>query len=348
MAEEELNAQVAAPAEAGEAAEKKPVRRRTTRKAVDAEVPAEAPAAEAEKPARRRGRPRKADVEAAKQAADEATPAPAADAEKPARRRGRPRKADVEAAAAAEEAKQAPAAPAGQAEVAKPAKEDAAAAEKPAKPEAKAEGKQDEKASAGESKQQRQQDSHQQQGGRRRNRREKFQRNNRNRNQVVEPKTNKDELAAMKVAELREKAAELDLDVKGMLKADLVEAVFQALVKKEGFREVAGILDILPDGYGFVRTKGYLPGEGDAYVNQSMIRRNHLRKGDWITGQMRPARENEKFGAVQRLDTVNGKSPEELGNRVKFADLTPVFPDERLVMEHGKNTTTARVIDLTA
>ena len=315
MAEEELNAQVAAPAEAGEAAEKKPVRRRTTRKAAEAEVPAEAPAAEAEKPARRRGRPRKA---------------------------------DVEAAAAAEEAKQAPAAPAGQAEVAKPAKEDAAAAEKPAKPEAKAEGKQDEKASAGESKQQRQQDSHQQQGGRRRNRREKFQRNNRNRNQVVEPKTNKDELAAMKVAELREKAAELDLDVKGMLKADLVEAVFQALVKKEGFREVAGILDILPDGYGFVRTKGYLPGEGDAYVNQSMIRRNHLRKGDWITGQMRPARENEKFGAVQRLDTVNGKSPEELGNRVKFADLTPVFPDERLVMEHGKNTTTARVIDLTA
>ena len=200
---------------------------------------------------------------------------------------------------------------------------------------------------------QRHQDSHQNGNGaganRRRQRRDKHQRNGgRGRNQVVEPKVNKDELAKLKVAELREKAAELEIDAHGLLKADLVEAVFQETMKREGFRNVSGILDIMPDGYGFVRTKGYLPSEGDAYVNQSMIRRNHLRKGDEISGRMRPPRDNEKFGAIQRLDTVNGHNPEELVNRVKFSDLTPIFPDERLTMEHGKNTVTARVIDLTA
>ena len=165
-------------------------------------------------------------------------------------------------------------------------------------------------------------------------------------NREITPSVNREELAALKVAELRAKAAELELDVTGLKKAELVDAVYEASVKAEGFIEVTGILDIMPDGYGFLRTQGYLPSETDAYVGLSMIRRNGLRKGDMVCGQTRPARENEKFAAIQKLISINGKAPEE--GRPKFSDLTPVYPDERLVMEHGKSTITARVIDLAA
>ncbi|WP_297155269.1 transcription termination factor Rho [uncultured Ellagibacter sp.] len=167
-------------------------------------------------------------------------------------------------------------------------------------------------------------------------------------NREITPSVNREELAALKVAELRAKAAELELDVTGLKKAELVDAVYEATVKAEGFIEVTGILDIMPDGYGFLRTQGYLPSETDAYVGLSMIRRNGLRKGDMVCGQTRPARENEKFAAIQKLISVNGKTPEEGSKRPKFSDLTPVYPDERLIMEHGKNTITARVIDLAA
>lgn len=164
----------------------------------------------------------------------------------------------------------------------------------------------------------------------------------------VKPSVSREELAALKVAELRVKAANLQIPAVGLKKAELVEAVYEASMKAEGFIEVEGILDIMPDGYGFARTSGYLPGENDAYVGLSMIRRNGLRKGDMIKGQLRPKRENEKFAAMQTLISVNGTPVEELGSRVRFSDLTPVFPDDRMVMEHGKNTITARVIDLTA
>lgn len=167
-------------------------------------------------------------------------------------------------------------------------------------------------------------------------------------NREITPSVNREELAALKVAELRAKAAELELDVTGLKKAELVDAVYEASVKAEGFIEVSGILDIMPDGYGFLRTQGYLPSETDAYVGLSMIRRNGLRKGDMISGQTRPARENEKFAAIQKLISINGKAPEEGSKRPKFSDLTPVYPDERLIMEHGKSAITARVIDLAA
>ncbi|RDB54877.1 transcription termination factor Rho [Paraeggerthella hongkongensis] len=162
----------------------------------------------------------------------------------------------------------------------------------------------------------------------------------------MQPSVSRDDLNKLKVAELREKAAELQIDVTGLKKAELVEAVFEASVKAEGFIEVSGILDILADGYGFLRTQGYLPSESDCYVGLSTIRRNGLRKGDLVSGQTRPARENEKYAAIQKVTSVNGTPIEELGNRVRFGDLTPVYPDECLSMEHGKNTVTARVIDL--
>lgn len=180
----------------------------------------------------------------------------------------------------------------------------------------------------------------------RKNGNDRHQRHQRNNNREVVPSVNKEDLAKLKVAELRAKAAELDVDVAGLKKAELIDAVYDASLKAEGFVEVEGILDIVQDGYGFLRTNGYLPSEQDCYVGLSTIRRNGLRKGDKLTGTTRPARPNEKYAAVQKVATVNGKPVEELGRRVRFGDLTPVYPDECLTMEHGQTTITARVIDL--
>ncbi len=181
-------------------------------------------------------------------------------------------------------------------------------------------------------------------GGRNKNNRH----NRRQRNREVEPSVSREELESLKVAELRAKAAELEIDATGMKKAELVDAVFAASVRAEGFLDVEGVLDILADGYGFLRCTGYLPGEQDCYVGTALIKRNGLRKGDYLKAQTRPARDNEKFAAIQKITHVNGVPLEELGTRPRFADLTPVYPEERLVMEHGHNTTTARVIDLVA
>ena len=93
-------------------------------------------------------------------------------------------------------------------------------------------------------------------------------------------------------------------------KDEIIDAVLEAKVKSEGFIEISGILDVLPEGYGFVRTGGYLPGDHDVYVSMSVVRRNELRRGDMIRGQVRPPKETEKYPALQRLDAVNGRRPE--------------------------------------
>jgi len=188
----------------------------------------------------------------------------------------------------------------------------------------------------------------QRQNNQRSNKQKGRQRRQHNQNREVVPSVTVEELEGLKVAELRERAAELELDVTGLKKAELVAAVFAASVKAEGFLDVEGVLDILSDGYGFLRTQGYLPSETDCYVGTALIKRNGLRKGDYLVGQTRPARENEKFAAIQKIVSVNGKPLEEALHRPRFADLTPVYPDERLTMEHGKNTVTSRVIDLLA
>ena len=113
---------------------------------------------------------------------------------------------------------------------------------------------------------------------------------------------------------------------------------------------VSGLLDIL-DSYGFIRTSGYLPGPNDVYVTLQQVRRNGLRKGDVVTGQVRQAREGErkeKFNALITLETVNGMSPDEARNRVEFGKLTPLYPQERLRLETEANVLTTRVIDLIA
>jgi transcription termination factor Rho len=109
-----------------------------------------------------------------------------------------------------------------------------------------------------------------------------------------------------------------------------------------------GILDVLPEGYGFLRTNGYLPSPGDIYASLSQIRRFGLRKGDEVTGAVRHPKDNEKYFALLRIDTVNGVDPEVARQRPDFEKLTPLFPDERFRLENGPTAVTERVIDLIA
>jgi transcription termination factor Rho len=109
-----------------------------------------------------------------------------------------------------------------------------------------------------------------------------------------------------------------------------------------------GILDILPEGYGFLRTNGYLPSQEDVYVSLSQIRRFALRKGDEIKGAIRHPKDSEKYFALLKIDTVNGLTPDEARGRREFEKLTPLFPEERFRLESGPTAVTERIIDLVA
>ena len=316
--------------EAPQEAEARPRRRvRRTTKAALNETPEQEPA---KKPARKTTKAAKAaKAEAEAPAAvneSEAAAAPEAESAEPKKATRTPRAAKAEKAEKAEKADTEKAEKAEQAEQAEKAE--------PQKAEQPREQQQN-----GQSQQRNGKSGQQGRQGKGRQRRQ-------HQNREVLPSVTVEELAALKVAELRARAEELQVDVTGLKKPELVAAVFAASVKAEGFRDVEGVLDILSDGYGFLRTAGYLPSDTDCYVGTSLIKRNGLRKGDYLVGQTRPARENEKFAAVQKIVSVNGKPLEEAHMRPRFADLTPVYPSERLIMEHGKNTTTARVIDLVA
>jgi transcription termination factor Rho len=110
----------------------------------------------------------------------------------------------------------------------------------------------------------------------------------------------------------------------------------------------SGILDVLPDGFGFLRTGGYSQSKGDVYVSTSQIKRFNLRRGDLVVGQIRPAREGEKYPAMVRIETVNGQEPQKGRWRPNFDDLTPLYPMERLRLEWKPNDIAPRVIDLVA
>jgi transcription termination factor Rho len=167
--------------------------------------------------------------------------------------------------------------------------------------------------------------------------------------QPPQPSVKREDLMAKTVAELRTMATELNIDHKPLKKKDeIVDAVLEAKVKSEGFIEITGVLDVLPEGYGFVRTGGYLPGDHDVYVSMSVVRRNELRRGDMIRGQVRPPKETEKYSALLKVDTINGKAPEDARRRKDFRDLTPIYPDEKFSMEWNKDALTARIIDLVA
>ncbi len=110
--------------------------------------------------------------------------------------------------------------------------------------------------------------------------------------------------------------------------------------------EVKGILEVLSDGYGFIRSDNYMPGEDDVYVAPSQIRRFSLKTGDIVSGNMRIRSSNDKFGALLFVKSVNGIKPENMGRRVNFEDLTPIFPDERLRLETPRGPVSMRIMDL--
>ncbi len=113
-------------------------------------------------------------------------------------------------------------------------------------------------------------------------------------------------------------------------------------------QDQSGILDVLPDGFGFLRTGGYSQGKGDVYVSASQIKRFNLRRGDEVVGQIRPARDGEKYPALVRIESVNGKEPQKGRHRTNFDDLTPLYPMERLRLEWKPNDIAPRVVDLVA
>ncbi len=110
----------------------------------------------------------------------------------------------------------------------------------------------------------------------------------------------------------------------------------------------SGVLDILPDGFGFLRTSGYSQSKNDVYISTSQIKRFNLRRGDYIVGQIRPARNGEKYPAMVRIETINGREPQKGRWRPNFDDLTPLYPMERLRLEWKPNDIAPRVIDLVA
>ena len=181
----------------------------------------------------------------------------------------------------------------------------------------------------------------------RRNRQRDRKQRNKERNAApTEPTLSREELAAMKVAELREKAKEFEIETTGKKKAELVEEIYTTAAKAEGFRDIKGILQIRPDGSGIIHAHGYMKSNDDAFVPAYLIRSARLRTGDVIEGSLRPSRGGDKRAGLAKITTVNGLDPEQIRNRPKFGDLTPVYPNEPLRMEHGKDSITGRAIDI--
>lgn len=181
----------------------------------------------------------------------------------------------------------------------------------------------------------------------RRNRQRDRKQRNKERNAApTEPTLSREELAAMKVAELREKAKEFEIETTGKKKVELVEEIYTTAAKAEGFRDIKGILQIRPDSTGIIHAHGYMKSNDDAFVPAYLIRSARLRTGDVIEGSLRPSRGGDKRAGLAKITTVNGLDPEQARNRPKFGDLTPVYPNEPLRMEHGKDSITGRAIDI--
>ena len=176
--------------------------------------------------------------------------------------------------------------------------------------------------------------------------RDRKQRNKERNAAPTEPTLSREELAAMKVAELREKAKEFEIETTGKKKAELVEEIYTTAAKAEGFRDIKGILQIRPDNSGIIHAHGYMKSNEDAFVPAYLIRSARLRTGDVIEGSLRPSRGGDKRAGLAKITTVNGMDPEQIRNRPKFGDLTPVYPNEPLRMEHGKDSITGRAIDI--
>jgi transcription termination factor Rho len=147
--------------------------------------------------------------------------------------------------------------------------------------------------------------------------------------------------------ELQDMARELGVHgITTLRKQDLIFRLLQAQTEQQGNIFSGGILDIVDDGYGFLRQERYLPGPNDVYVSQSQIRRFGLRTGDMVTGQVRPPKDSEKYHGLLRVEAINGLDPEVAKRRPHFDTLTPIFPREMLDLETVPNNLTQRLINL--
>ncbi|MFP3910702.1 MAG: transcription termination factor Rho [Desulfobacteraceae bacterium] len=157
------------------------------------------------------------------------------------------------------------------------------------------------------------------------------------------------ELKKLKISELTEMAKKFNIDgASGMRKQDLTFALLQAHSAQNGLIYGEGVLEILPDGFGFLRAPdaNYLPGPDDIYVSPSQIRRFNLRKGDTITGQIRPPKESERYFALLKVEKVNHEDPEVAREKILFDNLTPLYPEERITLEVEPDNYSARIMDL--
>jgi len=151
------------------------------------------------------------------------------------------------------------------------------------------------------------------------------------------------------ISELAIMAKELNVPgAAGMRKQDLIFAILQAQTEKNGIISGEGVLETLPDGFGFLRAVdyNYLPGPDDIYVSPSQIRRFNLRTGDTVSGEVRPPKEGEKYFALLKVDNVNFENPEAAKDKILFDNLTPLYPEEKLKLEWDVANISTRTMDL--
>ncbi len=157
------------------------------------------------------------------------------------------------------------------------------------------------------------------------------------------------ELETKSLDELQGLARDLNIpNFRRFRKQELIMKILQIQTEQTGLMFRSGVLEIMQEGYGFLRTSGYLPGPEDIYVSPSQIKRFGLRVGDEVLGQVRAPKDNEKYYALLRVEAVNGLDPEQARSRPDFEKLTPVFPHERLKLELPQSDLTVRIVDLFA
>jgi transcription termination factor Rho len=159
------------------------------------------------------------------------------------------------------------------------------------------------------------------------------------------------DLKKLKINELYKIAKELNVEgASGMRKQELIFAILQAQTEKNGLIFGEGVLEILPDGFGFLRAPdyNYLPGPDDIYISPSQIRRFNLRTGDTVSGQIRPPKDTERYFAMLKVELVNYEDPEVARDKILFDNLTPLYPQEKIHLEAGNDSKnySARVMDL--
>ena len=159
------------------------------------------------------------------------------------------------------------------------------------------------------------------------------------------------ELVRLTVKELQDLAKKLGVkEISGVRKQDLIKLILEAEVKKEGKIYADGILEVMSDGYGFLRSSeySYLPGPDDIYVSHSQIKRFRLRTGHLVSGQVRPPKDNERFFALLRVEKINNIDPEQNRNLIYFDNLTPLYPEELIKLETTERNFSTRIIDMLA